>query len=204
MENSESVGSYNLYSYCENNPVNMADYNGNDAIYVVLYDSGTGLPILGHALLFYQAADGNWYKTEFADSKIKIPLINFPLFATLYNTKIGSKENVLTKIAGYKKADVQYLFGDYSKVEDYYNNYYWMYNYQYHFLFNNCLHYVRNAIAYAENGWIIDFNIDTCVPRHYNVGARKYNIYYSPRATGAGDFMEFCYTDSFILRYRLW
>ena len=70
-----SLLSYNLYSYCENNPVNMVDYNGTDAIYVVDY----GLPILGHAFLYYEYR-GTWYKTEFNGPK------NDKSKAKVYNT----------------------------------------------------------------------------------------------------------------------
>ena len=54
-----------MFAYCYNSPVCQADYTGEDAIYVAVTDLN-GLPVVGHAVLFIQDANGKWYMTEYA------------------------------------------------------------------------------------------------------------------------------------------
>lgn len=49
-----------MFAYCYNSPVCLADYTGEDAIYVAVTDLN-GLPVVGHAVLFIQDANGKWY-----------------------------------------------------------------------------------------------------------------------------------------------
>ena len=54
-----------MFAYCLNNPVCMIDFEGENAIYVVDFTSNQGLPVVGHAILYLQDEEGNWYKSEF-------------------------------------------------------------------------------------------------------------------------------------------
>ena len=103
---SGSLLSYNLYSYCEGNPICYSDESGNDAIYVVDFKA---LPVVGHAILYYQY-DGKWYKTEFTG-------FNFDKkTAKIYNSEVSTSiESELNK----SKRNSIYLKGDYSKVYEY-------------------------------------------------------------------------------------
>ena len=49
----------NMFAYCNDNPVSYVDKNGTDAIYVVALGSD-GIPIVGHAKLYYQDKSGKW------------------------------------------------------------------------------------------------------------------------------------------------
>ena len=60
----------NMFAYCLNNPVNMVDHEGTDAILVIHYVLGQGgLIIVGHALLYIQDSNGDWYCVEFTGKK---------------------------------------------------------------------------------------------------------------------------------------
>ena len=60
----------NMFAYGLNNPSCMADHDGEDAVYVVT--TGTdGIPVVGHAILFLQDSEGNWYKTHYTGTKKK-------------------------------------------------------------------------------------------------------------------------------------
>ena len=61
---------FNMYAYCGNNPVNCADYNGKDAIYVVNKNySNLLIQVTGHAILYIQDSNGNWYITQFTGTQ---------------------------------------------------------------------------------------------------------------------------------------
>ena len=60
-----TILSYNLFTYCEGNPISLKDPNGTDAISVVDYKLNRGLPVVAHAILYYQDEHGWWRKTEF-------------------------------------------------------------------------------------------------------------------------------------------
>ena len=56
----------NLFEYAKSNPITFKDDLGDDAIYVCDYTIRSGLLFVGHAALFLQDKDGDWYFTEFA------------------------------------------------------------------------------------------------------------------------------------------
>ena len=81
LDTSNPIGC-NLYAYCNSNPVMYIDENGNDAIYVSLYswDDG-GLPIVGHALLYYQDKNGLWSCTEYTGKKPRDAIVcDYPVY----------------------------------------------------------------------------------------------------------------------------
>ena len=106
--------SNNMFAYCLNRPVVMADYQGEDAIYVVNYDSENGgLPIVGHSQLYVQDEDGNWDVVEFTGpiwdpSKAKVRV--FP-----------AKDDDVNKMKAGKYLygkNYVYIEGDFSKSYD--------------------------------------------------------------------------------------
>lgn len=165
LGNDDSVGSYNLYSYCENNPVNKVDYNGNDAIYVVVKDFfKIGLPIVGHAQLYYQDKKGKWYLTEFGGDKKRN--------ATIRNIEVSFAK--ISKLFTSNIYQCTYMSGDFSRIFDYAEEYKNT-NYGGYDLFTkNCLHYVHNALLYAFTRGTDSFNPHTIIPAHYDA-----YIYYS-------------------------
>ena len=117
----------------------MADFNGEDAIYVVIlsFDKG-GLPVVGHAMLYVQDADGNWYATEYAG-----PLSD-PASAkiAIYPRSMEEIKEELSAAKVYYK----YIAGDFSA------SYALALSYQgtnyggYRVTKNNCLHYVKELL----------------------------------------------------------
>ena len=137
-----------MFAYCYNRPVCMADFNGEDAIYVlVLSKEAEGLPVVGHARLYIQDADGNWYRTEYtgplsdpANAKIVI----YP----------RSMEEIKEELSA-AKVYYKYIAGDFSA------SYALALSYQgtnyggYRLTKNNCLHYVKELLQAGspQNAW---------------------------------------------------
>lgn len=145
----------------------MADYNGNDAIYVVDFEWPSGLPVVGHAVLYYQTKDKKWHSTEFSKE-------NNNMKQHIINCDFVDYDAVLNEIDKYK-IKVQYIDGDFSKIYDYAN--YWSGTDfgGYNPLTNNCLHYVHYALNYAKFGSTSCLNIkintiklNTIIPALYD------------------------------------
>ena len=110
----------------------MADYHGEDAIYVVSVGDN-GLPIVGHAYLYVQDSEGNWYKTEFAgetkrDATVKI---------------IDKDETQIQAELSRDGVYFVYIAGDFSDSYDLALKHDGTHYGGYHFTSNNCLHYVK-------------------------------------------------------------
>ena len=116
----------------------MVDPSGNDAILVVDYNSGTGLPIFGHALLYYESK-GVWYKTEFNKKDGAFKVTNFEMSDM-------TKESI---IKGFND-NIQYLCiaGNFENCY-YYTKYCTDYYPKYHLIRNNCLHYVKKVLLFG-------------------------------------------------------
>ena len=147
--------------YCLNDPVSMADYQGDDAIYVVDYGPN-GLPIVGHARLYIQDEEGNWQMTQYTGQ------FPFPWTANItYGTPKGMyKDELDTILSGdpLTQAKYTYIEGDFSescKVADSYKGT----DYGgYRLGTNNCLHYVREILTY---GIFEDSAVETTVYASY-------------------------------------
>ena len=130
---------YNMFAYCYNSPVCLADYTGEDAIYVVILSFGKGgLPVVGHAMLYVQDADGNWYATEYtgplsdpASAKIAI----YP----------RSMEEIKEELSA-AKVYYQYIAGDFSASYELALSYEGTNYGGYRVTKNNCLHYVKELL----------------------------------------------------------
>ena len=152
----------NMFAYCNDNPVSFVDKNGTDAIYVVALGSD-GIPIVGHAKLYYQDKSGKWYLTHFNGTdydKSTAKVSNIPVYL--------SKKELLKKLdkGQYR---YNYLIGDYSKIYDYAEKHKNTDYGGYSLITNNCLHYVHNALNYGKYGSNI-FAYDrlkTIIPAQY-------------------------------------
>ena len=126
-----------MFAYCYNRPVCMADFNGEDAIYVlVLSKEAEGLPVVGHARLYIQDADGNWYRTEYtgpskSDAEVMLE----------YRTEEAMLEEINTR--GVK---VNYISGDFSASYELAKQYNGTDYGGYSLFRNNCLHYAKEIL----------------------------------------------------------
>ena len=137
------------------------DQNGHDAIYVVNFGR-EGLPIVGHALLFYQDISGVWYKTEFAGGKKSDAILhNDPAFT--YECSNPKYEEVLATLKSDSyKATI--LTGDFSVVAEFFILNQKNYDYKYNLFTKNCLTYIKNALEYTGNVYITGFQF---IPANY-------------------------------------
>ena len=157
-----TILSYNLFTYCEGNPISLKDPNGTDAIYVVDYKFKRGLPVVGHAILYYQDEQGNWRKTEFRKiDNFKAGVVDEPLE--------GDTKRVLETLKKDNKYQYTYLYGDYFKAKEYFDTYKSLYSYNYDLTQNNCLHYINNVLNYVYYGNdIIRYKYaNSIIPRFY-------------------------------------
>jgi len=151
------INGLDLYCYCFNNSINYIDYYGTDAIYVSLYGNAGGLPIVGHACLYYQDSDGNWWYTEYTG---KFP---FPWTAKVTDKRIGMHTEKLLKYLN--ELDCKYILlkGDFSSIKEFTSSYVNTNYGGYSLLTNSCLHYVRDVLRYTKK--ISDNN--TIIPSKY-------------------------------------
>ena len=156
----------NMFAYCINNPTNMSDCLGKDAIYVVEYVWGEdGLPIVGHASLYIQDADGNWYFTEYGGPRKSEASVRFRSASNdPYLQKMLTGEPISGK-------EYVYISGDFSKSVVIAEKYrgsdyggYWLPT-------NNCTDYVHEVFSGGDQGSILWSNyvenIDPLIPRVY-------------------------------------
>ena len=168
----------NMFAYCNNNPVCMADYNGEDAIYVVTTGE-EGLPIVGHAILFIQDADGNWYKTHFTGpSKADARVCTEPI-----------SEQKMWKFLSSAGVSYIYISGDFTGSYELAQQYSGT-NYEGYDLFtNNCLHYVKELLRAGSTKYIsyhAFFNSRCIIPTQFYRALPKLRIVYrSNSKTGA-------------------
>ena len=177
---------FNMYAYCDNNPISKIDPLGYDAMIVINYNIPSGVPVVGHTFLFIQDSDGTWYKSE-VGGNVKETLKNYLQgdFTTVsicsfekvtqeivdeYRNKKGFWNNLgaLMGLCGY---DTEYLVGDYSAckkpAEDKVTN-----NYDYNLFTNNCGTHVRDILKYGPHESINascynNFLSFTPIPRNY-------------------------------------
>ena len=128
----------NMFAYCNNNPVCMADFLGEDAIYVVDFTPGRGLRVFGHALLFVQDEYGNWHKTEFTGI--------FPDKSTAVVCTVGVDEEDIRTFLSSGTTRYVYIAGDFSASYKLANDYNQSNYGGYDFLMRNCLHYVKEIL----------------------------------------------------------
>ena len=119
------------------------DPTGHDAIYVVsYYHKHGGLWIVGHAALYYQDQNGNWWLTEYAGDKKQN--------ATVRKYYIGSYNDIILEIEqeGYSFV---YLVGDYSSIDNFVSLHVGTNYGGYNLFTNNCLTYVNEALVFTNN-----------------------------------------------------
>ena len=144
------AGGLNLYAYCLNNPVMYSDPEGTNAIYVVDYTWKDGLPVVGHAILYFEC-NGVWYRTQYSGS------VKEWLFGNdtgwLNCDEIGSFDDMLLELSmSNRKKECYYISGNFEKCMKYFNDSKELYKDAYKLWRNNCLHYVHNCINYCMYG----------------------------------------------------
>ncbi len=180
---SGSAISYNLYSYCENNPANMVDYDGNDAQLILDYDSD-GLIIAGHMALIVQDAKNNWHLIEFNGTSKKNAKIRIYNGEGRFGKKQGFWKSLLsiTELGGWKSL---YIKGNFTGSLEYARNNKDKYDGKYCLFTKNCLHFVRDALRQGRcNNELLQLYFEisiTIVPRTFFnnamlVSTMKYTI----------------------------
>ena len=133
----------NMYAYCLNNPINMFDYAGTDAIYISKTSGEESLPVVGHAVVYIQDADGNWYVTEYIGSNKKNARIRTRT-ATEEELELIDRMLQNEDISGLQYTYIKGDFSDSVKLAIEYNSS----DYGGYCLFtNNCLHYAKEILA---------------------------------------------------------
>lgn len=134
--NGDLIG-FNMYAYCSNNPVVYVDYTGKDAVYVVDRNKLKGV---GHAVVFVQDEEGNWYMTQFAG-----PWDDWK--AATVKTKFV-EYNEMVSFLKQDNLDYVYLEGDFSEgareAKDYHLK---KFNNQYNPIGNNCTDYSQYILS---------------------------------------------------------
>ena len=184
---------FNMYSYCDNNPISKIDPAGHDAIIVADYDE---IPVVGHMYLYVQDETGKWHRTEIRGS-ISETIDNFKnrdytiVSRCDFDDEVDQDEidsllqhkgfwNVLgSRILGLWGVDTEYLEGDYSacvsiaksmKADVY----------DYNLLNNNCGTHVRDVLRNRKNAsceFIYNCLNITPIPRFYLQGLRLARIF---------------------------
>ena len=138
-----------MFAYCLNNPVNMADSDGRDAIVVVEYIlDENGLPIVGHISVYIQDADGNWHFTEYTGV--------FPDKSTATvecrEATAEDMERITKMLQGKYIKGKQYLHieGDFSDSVDLAKSYDGSDFGGYVFVGNSCLDYIQEILSVAS------------------------------------------------------
>ena len=133
----------NMYAYCNNSPIMFVDHTGTDAIYVSTTEI---LPVVGHALVYIQDEQGQWYKTQFEGD-----------FDDVRGAKVTTELVNYCDIVGHlsrEKVNFVYLEGDYSRGAEKAKQYAMMnikYNGKYRITQNNCTDYAQDILSYGPN-----------------------------------------------------
>ena len=135
----------NLFEYAYNNPSNMMDDDGLDAIYISDRTKNTGLKILGHARLFIQDSNGNWYFTEVAGEGYNKKTAHVVFYEVVPQSDTYKLLQAVLNKEIIKDIDYVYIEGDFSEGVKY-GEEKSKEDYDYSFLFNNCLHYVKRVL----------------------------------------------------------
>jgi hypothetical protein len=86
----------------------MVDYCGQDAIYLIDTSAEEGLPVVGHAIVYIQDSEGNWYMTDYSGSEKSAASIRF---MSVSNEEVGQI------VRGEAGGNIQYVYisGDFSQ-----------------------------------------------------------------------------------------
>lgn len=139
-----NVISYNLYSYCENNPVSLYDKYGTDAKLILDFDE-EGLIIFGHIALIVQDSSKKWHLIEYTGSKKSNAKVYIESGEGRFGKKLSFKKRLLS-VVGLGGWRTLYIKGDFTKSLEYAKKYVGTNYGGYNLIFNNCLHFVKNAL----------------------------------------------------------
>ena len=141
--------SYNLYSYCENNPIILADYDGNAAKLIVEFDSKHGLPILGHMALLIEDNVNEWHMMEFNKNDKGDPIVRVVDGKDRFVGSLSFRQKVLAglHISGWLSFDIAGNFNGSLEYAKYNKD---KYDRKYNLFTNNCLHFVRDALRHGN------------------------------------------------------
>ena len=122
----------------------MSDHDGEDAVYVVT-TGRDGIPVVGHAILFLQDSEGNWYKTHYTGTKKKN--------AKVYTYKVSESDMQSYFLS--KHVEHIYISGDFSDSYELAQSYNGSNYGGYNLFSNNCLHYVKELLKNGapEKSW---------------------------------------------------
>ena len=164
-----SVLSYNLYAYCMNSPISLADYDGKDAKLIVEFEP---LIIVGHMALMVETTKDDWHLMEFSgehkfDAVIKIYDDESNNRFKKFNREPSIIETILG-IFGIGGWLYLRLEGDYSACYEYGKNFSGTNYGGYNLFTNNCLDFVRDCLKHSNKRdsylYYLFMLSRTCVP----------------------------------------
>ena len=147
----QGVLSYNMYTYCLNNPVNMLDPSGNAAILMNDFTS-TGNSIVGHSQVFIQDSEGEYSFTEFTKINGTPKVLTCWVGATYFsNSPYTLIEMLVAVLLEETLSGKDYVFipGNFTSSVNYaysYNNQTSTEHGSYDLLTNNCVHYAKDVL----------------------------------------------------------
>lgn len=150
LGSTDRILSYNLYNYCENNPIKYFDKFGTEAILIIDFGE-IGLKVFGHALLIINYDDTNYLieigKKDFLTEEYKVSNSGpdkerIDLFL---HAKDG-ESHILARygLNGFLKLTIN---GDFTNAYNFANKYKGTYELgRYNLFTNNCLHFVKKVL----------------------------------------------------------
>ena len=154
---------YNMFAYCENNPINKVDPAGTDAV-LLLNSKG-----MGHVGALIQDNEGNWYHIFWGAEDTFLNRIGAGLGFGVKSDKRITRyygeptiEDINNSAYGKGYTDMCYLTGDFSYSLTFFS----YYSNDYYFYTNNCSQLVFNTLSQSDTKYrpYLEEESETLIP----------------------------------------